>query len=852
MTEIRELRTAKSKTFDLGNGERKLSVSIREIHYKDGSNEWRTIGHGLVSSSNPNYLYENQDNSFKVYFKENLKSNGAIRFESGGASVDITVKGLALIETDQNKQKILKIPKDSAPPTIEGRKISYSGVYPGVEFGFILLPQGIKEYVEIHDISDIPDPTTLGYNPDFTNFGLVTEYNHDADTVEDEIGVIEAGRDIGAFEFKKNGKVVFGSPNLIGFDSKTTYKKHIHKMKKRVNVSGKKITMFHGVKYSDLIAARVLPYIIDASLSQDIAAGADDGYEDSSIGWLPSTSTLLQGVDGDGKSGWSFDSAYRFPSTGLTRGDSISSAKLSLVFVDETVNTEPLTQIHGFDEDDSAQCSAIRLPNDLDSVFTVVEVNPPSASPGDVYQTPELAAIVQEIVDRPGFADNGAIHLWMENRQGGNSAVFQEWASYENSTYDPPQLDIIYTVTDWIGIDSSHFYDSCGEEATHTVEDALDGLDYYSHIVDETHYIVLDLGVTREITRYMAYTLVSNDHPQSGNIYVSDNPAAWGTAVGTFTDEWYANRGFNTELSLTPKSGRYFKVEITSTQDAEDYIAIGNPAEGFPIFDVCAVPLEEAPIVSLSGTGSIVSTTSDAALNIQRPLAGTGGIVTITSDVSLALQYLLSGTGSIVTLTSGIGLNIQRQLVGTGALVTTTSDVTLDVGVQLSGTGNIVTITSEVGLNVLRQLSGTGPMVTVTSDVTLFHLINLAGTGSMVTLTSGVLLENLVALSGTGAIVTLTSDAALNILRQLVGTGDIVTITSDILVWSNVPLSGTGSIITLTSDVLLLLEQLSGYNTTIVPQTGYEISSDTDLLTITKQTSYSITSVTQAKTISEA
>lgn len=442
MAEITSLRTANTKTFDLGNGQRSLRARAGAVHYKDGA-DWRTIDNSLNASAHPDYVYENGANDFKVYFKDNLKSKGAVRFESGTAFVDITILGVALVETQQDKQTVFKIPNDSFAPTIEGRKISFSGVYPGVDFGFILTPRGIKEFVEISDISDVPDPTTLGYDPDYTYFALITEMEHDADSVEDEIGVITEGRDIGSFGFKKGGKNRFYSPELIGFDSSD--RPTAHKMKKRVKVSGSKIIMYHGVEYSDLVGASVFPYIIDASVSVDVSAGADDGYETAQDTWSSTANPMPHGWKQIGKQNYDHDLGLRFQSIGVGQGDTIDAATITLVYYSELTSANLTSPTYAIDEDSCAAFGASARPSQRTlTTATIIWTLEENRIRGDLEVSEEIKTLVQEVVDRPGWSSGNDMGFCVFNdATGGNHYI--AYASYESSSYDPPQLDITYT-----------------------------------------------------------------------------------------------------------------------------------------------------------------------------------------------------------------------------------------------------------------------------------------------------------------------------------------------------------------------------------------------------------------------
>lgn len=135
---------------------------------------------------------------------------------------------------------------------------------------------------------------------------------------------------------------------------------------------------------------------------------------------------------------------------------------------------------------------------------------------------------------------------------------------------------------DWIGINSSHYDSHCGTSGTRTIQEALDGTDFWEHLVDETHWFIVDLGQTYNVTKVRGRSNYVYD-PTSINIYVSDNKEDWGVAVATGIDTW-KNTDEWVEVNTTSKNGRYVKVEIVDTE-VSYWIGFGSTSF-FTIFDV--------------------------------------------------------------------------------------------------------------------------------------------------------------------------------------------------------------------------------------------------------------------------
>lgn len=136
----------------------------------------------------------------------------------------------------------------------------------------------------------------------------------------------------------------------------------------------------------------------------------------------------------------------------------------------------------------------------------------------------------------------------------------------------------------WLGIGSSNIDSFCGENIGKTLAEALDGDDYWQHLVDETHYFVLDLVLRYEITKVRGRSLTGAD-PIDVNIYIADDKDNWGTAVAEGIASWQDTSAWQEE-DVTTKTGRYLKVEIVDTEVDPPNILFGASFSPFVIFDV--------------------------------------------------------------------------------------------------------------------------------------------------------------------------------------------------------------------------------------------------------------------------
>lgn len=123
----------------------------------------------------------------------------------------------------------------------------------------------------------------------------------------------------------------------------------------------------------------------------------------------------------------------------------------------------------------------------------------------------------------------------------------------------------------------SSVYSLCGQELGGLAHSLIDGDTgtAWMHLTNEAHEIVLNMGETKYITKARLY--VYHDQDQSlwryCDIYVSDNPAAWGSAVRTwaiFTKDFGA--GWVVQTFSVNKWGRYVRITGIDTEDVRDHI----------------------------------------------------------------------------------------------------------------------------------------------------------------------------------------------------------------------------------------------------------------------------------------
>lgn len=115
-------------------------------------------------------------------------------------------------------------------------------------------------------------------------------------------------------------------------------------------------------------------------------------------------------------------------------------------------------------------------------------------------------------------------------------------------------------------------YSRCGADGNYPATRAIDGdtTTSWRHSTSENHWIILDLGESINISRIRIYQHTSTStyrwgYPDGIEVYVSDNPNSWGSAVwvGTLNSGgWQESGPFN-------KKGRYVRLYSRSTSSSQ-------------------------------------------------------------------------------------------------------------------------------------------------------------------------------------------------------------------------------------------------------------------------------------------
>lgn len=208
---------------------------------------------------------------------------------------------------------------------------------------------------------------------------------------------------------------------------------------------------------------------------------------------------------------------YRFVNILIPPLSGIDSSYVSFTASSSTSGATANLNIYGDDVDDSATFSTLSNFNGRSKTTEVVAWNSISSWTAEtVYDSPEIKTIVQEIVDREGWASGNDISILVYDNASTASAFRQSYA-YDGSAIKSPALHIDYTV-----YDDTTSRDSTGLgmflmgaiETSHTYETGLDAYE-----IENSGNVAIDISIGgTDMLGGVTWTL-SNDASIGTNIY---------------------------------------------------------------------------------------------------------------------------------------------------------------------------------------------------------------------------------------------------------------------------------------------------------------------------------------------
>ena len=140
------------------------------------------------------------------------------------------------------------------------------------------------------------------------------------------------------------------------------------------------------------------------------------------------------------------DAGARFQSVSIPQGAIIQTATMDLYLWNAGFD-DVQCEIFGHDTDDAAEFASSAGTNDVvtrTQTSASVAWNDSALGAAGWKTTPDISSVVQEIVDRGGWASGNDLALIFSSDNGSNvSAIFY---SYDGDSSKAPKLDVTYTV----------------------------------------------------------------------------------------------------------------------------------------------------------------------------------------------------------------------------------------------------------------------------------------------------------------------------------------------------------------------------------------------------------------------
>jgi len=139
----------------------------------------------------------------------------------------------------------------------------------------------------------------------------------------------------------------------------------------------------------------------------------------------------------------------RFANISIPKGSIITAAYITITCRTARSGTVVRSKVRGEDADNAAQFSDIT--DYWDRPRTTAEAdwdNIPVWTEGTEYDSPEIKAVIQEIIDRAGWSSGNAMVIFWDDhddRSDHNEYAIRTGQSYDGSTNKAPKLHIEYT-----------------------------------------------------------------------------------------------------------------------------------------------------------------------------------------------------------------------------------------------------------------------------------------------------------------------------------------------------------------------------------------------------------------------
>jgi hypothetical protein len=431
--ELEDKRTKDSKLFleKVGKGQTqfRLETSVGSLHYKDDEGKYRDIDLELGWNESQK-IWENKTNNYKTVLN-GVSDNGYIAaFEGGGTRIEIW-------PTERQQRKKI------VPESGSKNEVKYKNFYDDFDLQF-----------------------KLGNDRVTSNF--IIEHKRQVDRVELEMRV-PVGVELRLEDRQIN---IYKSGELVGRLDPPTMREINRSERKSFNKDGVDYELRKIVEGRYVVAKvinelgktwlsdrdRLYPIAIDPTINLQVGASADDAYMKditnnsgrsvSVSGTCSITSTELSPGSHGSNDEWTV--AARFTSITIANAATISSATFTLT-PQATYNAGSNVvkfhvSAHAADNSTTYSAAAACL-NTTNRPRSTADSGPwtQTSVTVDVGQSTSATSVVQEIINRAGWASGNALSIIIDTHTDTTQAEWQDYYAWDHATGAAPKLDITYT-----------------------------------------------------------------------------------------------------------------------------------------------------------------------------------------------------------------------------------------------------------------------------------------------------------------------------------------------------------------------------------------------------------------------
>ena len=481
--ELIERRTRTSKTHHLGGNRYSVDVDTSSIHYRDDPDNaaelYKEIDPNIQPSSRADWDWEVTKGHWHLLIKEDT----TIALGKDGHWIGFRLDGLAYLDAVTKEYHILQ-QRQTVTPVVSDNKIRWEGIFDGANLEYIYGNDGFKENIELtqqaRDWCKNHPPSDYGLSDEdsFLVFYMKCDWKNTY-PAEDESGeAIDWEADN---EFEDKG-IFFRHPvkNYLVSALPLSYARHKDSdtmscpligtgecprgiscsrgagsctkwfnsnlqapIRKRFFKKGDNYWLLFGSNVKRLNQILEGTIIFDPSVDEQVGASSDDaGTGGANCGaWALTLASLGFGqCCGENIE----DTGLRFQTLNVPNGATIDTAYCTLYAVGSCNPTAALLKIRGEDTDDATTFSTLADFNGRSRTSASVNWTPSAWTADNWYNTDEIKTIIQEIVNRGGWAANNDLVIFIEDNGSTTDSVRCYSWDYDDHS-KAPKLHIEYT-----------------------------------------------------------------------------------------------------------------------------------------------------------------------------------------------------------------------------------------------------------------------------------------------------------------------------------------------------------------------------------------------------------------------